>query len=159
MIFFENKIKHLIKIDKIIKRLEVQKTRILNLPNKIHDADYYTILLRRGYRIIEDEASKNPQIANLKGKNNNLFNKIKIRDHFEHNAKTKSELSNKELNNFRIVSAGSSLNINIRTSIAQKKDVSISILSGNITWDLTKDHQSFIKILEEVAKLRIATKS
>ena len=140
------------KIKKIISGLELQKLRIFNSSSKIHDADYYIILLRRAYRIIEDFATKDSRVANFKGKNTNLFKKIKIREHFEHEIKPKSRLNNKELSDFRIVSPDSSLNIHIRTSLVQKNN-SFSIVSGDIIWDLSEDHLAFIKKFDEFIKL------
>ena len=140
------------KIKKIISGLDLQRVRIFNYSTKIHDVDYYTILLRRAYRIIEYYATKDSRVANLKGKNKNLLKKIKLRDHFEHEVKSESRLSNKKLSDFRIVSPDSHLNINITTSIVQTNN-SFSILSGDIIWDLSEDHLAFIKILDEFIKL------
>jgi hypothetical protein len=50
----------------------------------LHDADFYFILLRRLYRIVEEEAKINSRVANLKGQYRDLYPKIHIRDHVEH---------------------------------------------------------------------------
>jgi hypothetical protein len=136
-----------------INGLNFQRERIFAISTKerfekrispVHDVDFYVIILRRLYRIIENVSSHDSRVANLKGRYNDLFKKIKIRDHFEHGVDIDgiaptviSDLPSGTI-------SGSDSSIRITTSI-----VNNVIISGNFKWDLNVDHEIFIKIIKE----------
>ena len=73
------------EIESKLNSLEFQRERILNTPHKelwekkispVHDVDFYVILLRRLFRQIENTATYDSRVANLKGKNTDLVKKI-----------------------------------------------------------------------------------
>ena len=73
-------------IENKIKGLELQKQRIsthvssVGTPtaSPVHDVDFYTILLRRLYRELEEVARYDSRVANLIGKNKILLKKMII---------------------------------------------------------------------------------
>ena len=142
--------KFLMTIKYHIDGLELQRSRIYHPSSKDqnHDSDYYMILIRRVYREIENAASMDSRIANLKGKYKDLLAKIKIRDHFEHNVETKIPLGIEKAISLGLADADSIGKIYVKTCVVQKND-SFSIVSGNIEWDLSKDHPTFIEAAEK----------
>lgn len=156
---FQNpeKMKFLMKIKNFIHGLELQRSRIYESLSIVHDAGYYMILLRRLYREIEEIAKCDSRIANLKGKNKDLYKKIKMRDDFEHGVEKDAQLDKEILIDLGIISKNFSGNIRIQTSVHRKGD-SISLISGNILWDMLRDHQIFLKMVKEFANLYPFTK-
>lgn len=150
----QEKMKFLIKIKNSIDGLELQRSRICASSgiSAVHDAGYYMILLRRLYREIEEIAKCDSRIANLKGKNKGLYQKIKMRDDFEHGVEEEVQLDKEILIDLGIISKESSGNIRIQASVHRKGD-SISIISGNILWDMSQDHQTFLKMVTEFVSL------
>ncbi len=141
-----------------INGLNFQRERIYNTPHKelwerkvspVHDVDFYLIILRRLYRYIEKISSSDSRVANLKGKNKDLFTKIRIRDHFEHGVNLE-ELSPTLISNLPhgTISAPPGSSVKITTSLMNNV-----IVSENFQWDLNIDHDSFIKIIEEFTSL------
>jgi hypothetical protein len=150
----QGKMKFLMKIKNSIDGLELQRSRICASSgiSAVHDAGYYMILLRRLYREIEEIAKCDSRIANLKGKNKGICQKIKMRDDFEHGVEKDVQLDKEILIDLGISSKESSGNVRIQTSVYKKGD-SISIISGNILWDMSQDHQIFLKMVTEFVSL------
>lgn len=144
------KMKFLLKIKKWIYGLELQLLRISAPSNDsaVHDAGYHMILLRRLYREIEERAKCDSRVANLKGKNKELCQKIKMRDDFEHGVEKDAQMDKEILVGLGILCKESAGNFRIQTSIFKKGD-SISIISGKIIWDMLLDHQAFLKMINE----------
>jgi len=139
------KMKFLMRIKYGVDGLAMQISRINELFNVL-DADIYIIILRRLYREIED-CSSDARIAKIIRQNKSLFEKIKIRDHFEHNIETKkSQLYKNRLAEIGI-NCDSGASVNIMTSMFRKSDT-IVIVSGNIEWNLQNDHKKFLEIIE-----------
>lgn len=150
----QEKIKFLMKMKNFIDGLELQRSRICASSgiSAVHDAGYYMILLRRLYREIEEIAKRDSRIANLKGTNKGLYQKIKMRDDFEHGVKKDVQLDRKILIDLGIIGRESSGNVQIQTSVHKKGD-SISIISGDVVWDMSQDHQIFLKMVTEFVSL------
>jgi len=141
-----------------LNSLEFQRERILNTSHEefrkkkvspIHDVDFYVILLRRLFRQLEDVATYDSRIANLKGKNTSLIKKIKIRDDFEHGV----DLENMQSIDIAslpsgTISAPPGTNIKITTSLMNNH-----IVSGDLKWDLEDDHIAFIKLMNDFFNL------
>lgn len=130
----------------LLDRLNFQRQRILEpfdpdgfMSKANHDADFYMVILRRIYRIIESLAISDSRVANLKGKHSGLFCKIKIRDHFEH------EIDYEKL---PFISPG----VKVSCCVIINKS-SAKIISGDKEWHLNNDHNQFIKVVEEVQNL------
>lgn len=134
--------------------LDLQLSRICEDSGaSLHDADFYMVLLRRIWRILEETAKINSRVANLKGKYRKLYQKIKIRDHFEHKDKDMIVPSDKELLvKTGVLSKESKGNIQIQICLVKGKD-SISIISGARSWDIKNDHQIFCELIKEFIKL------
>lgn len=142
------------KIESKLNSLEFQRERIFNTSHKelfkkkvspIHDVDFYVILLRRLFRQLEDVATYDSRVANLKGKNTVLVKKIKIRDGFEHVV----DLENMQLTDVanlpsETISAPLGTDIKISTSLMNNH-----IVSGDLMWDLGDDHIAFIKLMND----------
>lgn len=92
------------------------------------------------------------RVANLKGKNKGLYQKIKMRDDFEHDVKKGVQLNKEILNGLGIICTESYGNVQIQTSVFKKGD-SISIISGDVIWDMSQDHQFFLKMITEFISL------
>jgi hypothetical protein len=128
-------------IESDIEKLDFQHKRIFEFSLKTcgnPDADYYMILLRRLYRIIESE-QHDSRVGNLKGKFSNIHKKIKIRDHFEHEV---------DLDNFPHASQGI---IVIGGVVINKTNP--HIISGNQKWLLNEDHEKFKDLMRKFANL------
>jgi len=133
-----------------IAKINFQKERILNAFKRRykqqwilhHDADLYFIIIRRLYRQIEDDSKTISKVANLKGKYKDLFKKIKIRDSYEHN-----EDLNLPSSNFKIVNS-------VMINQASGK-ITMKVLSGIYEWDLTVDHEQFLKAFSEYIRLKL----
>jgi len=138
------------EIETEIKSLEFQRERIFSkifLQAKerispVHDVDFYLIILRRLYRQLEDIAATDSRVANLKGLNKDLLKRIKIRDHFEHgiNFENLSPVGTREFPGVKIGS-----NVKISTSLLGRL-----IVSGDLYWDLDKDHIEFVRVINEM---------
>lgn len=150
----QEKMKFRIKIKNYVNALELQHSRICASSgmSAVHDAGYYKTLLRRLYREIEEIARYDSRVANLKGKNKALYQKIKMRDDFEHGVEKDVQLDKEILIDLGIISKESSGNVRIQTSV-HKKGNSISIISGDILWDMSQDHQAFLKTVTEFVSL------
>ena len=148
MIQDNEKLKFLNEINQNINALQLQHSRIHTQRTKVHDADFYMILLRRFYRKIEKNATSDSRVANLKGKYKNLCIKIKMRDDFEHGVKKDNQLEKKQLIDLGIINKKFSGTVQIQISVLKN-----SIVSGNIRWNLTKDHQTFVKMMKEFVSL------
>ncbi|MCI0381573.1 MAG: hypothetical protein L0207_00765 [Chlamydiae bacterium] len=143
------------KIKVSLQSLEIQRSRIFDPSSKcpLHDVDFYLIILRRLYRQIEDLSTHDSRVANFKGKNAKLFQKILLRDDFEHGPKELiPQLSKEKLSQLGIIDAKSKINLTIIKCLKIKKD-SIIIFSGDKTWDLKKDHENFIQVIDEFISL------
>lgn len=137
-----------------IAGLNFQRERIFNANHRenfgkglspVHDVDYYVIILRRMYREIEKIARTDSRAANLKGKYRKLVENIGIRDHFEHGVDFEKLPSSEPMNtpNAKIGSG-----VKIATSLFGN-----NIISGSFTWDLKKDHESFLELVEKFVEL------
>jgi len=62
------------------------------------------------------------------------------------------QLDKEILINLGIISMESSGNVQIQTSVHKKGD-SISIISGDIIWDMSQDHKIFLKMVTEFVSL------
>jgi len=130
-----------------LNRLDFQRSRILSynawmdpsIPNVNHDADFYMVLLRRLFRNIEKTSRYDSRIANLKGRFERLYKKIKIRDHFEH------DIDIKDIPEY-------SKNIKIMCSVVLN-NTNPHIVSGDQIWTLNEDHDSFKTLVEQYIKL------
>lgn len=141
-----------------VNGLNFQRERIFNIPHKelwekkvspIHDVDFYVILLRRLYRKIEDVSKHDSRVANLKGKHKELFNKVKIRDHFEHGVDIDDFFPTPIFSLPKgIISAPEGTSIKISTSLMNNV-----IVSGEFMWDLNTDHESFILVTKDFVDL------
>jgi len=112
-----------------------------------HDLSYYVVLLRRFYRQINLLSKIDKDIAKLKNDNTDFLEKIWIRDHFEHNLNVSAVPSVTLIPSITVV-RGLILN--------PKKEgigVHIKVESGDIKWDMDKDHADFIKIAMQVIEL------
>jgi len=137
------------EINNFIKAIDIQRERIFDdakqtrkMPDGVrpnHDADYYMVLLRRGYRKIEEIAKVDSRVANLKGKYLGLYKKIKIRDHFEHGV---------NFDNFPEYSLG--IKIACGVVINEKQS---HIVSGDQQWFLNDDHEAMRKLSDELIGL------
>lgn len=148
------------EIESELNGLEFQKNRIIKsksseqMVSPVHDADFYVIILRRIYRRIENLATRDSRVANLKGKYRILAEKIKIRDHFEHGIDY-GKLPPTDVSDIPEISlsiASEIANIKIGTSVFINKN-SARIISGSFKWDLQKDHELFGKMIEEFVRL------
>lgn len=141
-------------IEDSLNRVDIQRKRILASIQNIkrqplergylkpqHDVDFYFILLRRLYRVLEEKAREDSRAANLKGKYNNLYAKIKIRDHSEHWIDWKK---------FPSISPGSPIKVKLSVIINKSGNF---VQSGNQKWDLEKDHKLFVELFEKLTKL------
>lgn len=150
------------RLNSIILGLKVQKTRIQNNPKMIlidnvpitstHDADFYTIILRRVYRKIDKLAKELPEINKIHSENSEFFEKIRIRDHFD-----KMESSNWEdvekigesnvdhLKTFQNAIFPAIAKVIILPMVIENK-----IISGPYEWDLEIDHTKLLKITNDV---------
>jgi hypothetical protein len=146
-------------VEKLLERLEIQRERVLssaqemldNPPNKpaidpLHDADFYFVLLRRLYRIVQSEAKANSRVANLKGKYQDLYDKVKMRDHTEHPPGWE-----KLQDDFPSLHPGSA--IKVVWSIIVNKD-GVFITSGDQRWDFDKDHKRFLELFKKFLELQ-----
>lgn len=141
-----------------INGLNFQRERIFNTPHKelwekkvspIHDVDFYVIILRRLYRVIEDIATHDSRVANLKSRHKDLFSKIKIRDHFEHGV---------DMDNFSstpiselpkgVISGPVGSDVKISTSLMNNV-----IVSGEFQWNLNLDHEELLLVMMEFINL------
>lgn len=141
-----------------IDRLKLQRSRIYEATGiyAVHDADFYIVLLRRMYRDIEETASSNSAVANLKGQHKEFLLKIKIRDDFEHPPETPSKADKKILLEKGIINEESTGEFVIQTSIIRQNE-SILIVSGKNHWDLEDDHKQFLKLFEKFIDLKLST--
>lgn len=143
------KMEFLMSVKAEMEGLEIQRTRISDILSKylVHDAGYYMIILRRIYREIEKKSAQDSRVANLKGKYKNLCKKIKMRDHFEHKAKSNAQADKQLLTRLGIINKEVSGNIRIHCSVIKNSD-SIFIVSEDLEWDMAKDHQTFIQMVD-----------
>lgn len=148
----QEKMQFLMEIKNCIDGIELQRSRICAFQTAVHDAGYYMILVRRLYRKIEEKASCDSRVANFKGKHKGLCSKIKMRDDFEHDVINNLQLDKETLVGLGIISKESSGNIQIHTSVHKNRG-SITIISGNIQWDMKQDHQAFLKMIEGFVNL------
>ncbi len=134
------------KIQSEIVALDFQRDRVLQqnaaqLASGVrptHDADFYMVLLRRLYRRIED-VQHDSRVANLKGEFYDLYKKIKIRDHFEHEV---------DLNKFPQYAPGIFVIGGLVINGSQSH-----IVSGNKKWFLVEDHNRFKNLLAYFIRL------
>ncbi len=153
------------RLKSIVAGLKVQRIRIQGNPEttpigdvlitSTHDADFYTILLRRAYRKIKKLAEQFPEISKIHSENSEFFEKIRIRDHFD-----KSEAGNWEdiekigksnvdhLEMFKNSLVPIIANITILPSVIENK-----IISGPYEWDLEVDHMKLLEKIEETIKV------
>ncbi len=137
--------------------LELQRQRIYSSQqiavsagaSPVHDVDFYSVLLRRILREIEEAARYDSRVANLKGKNSALFKKIKLRDHFEHGLDQENVKPTliSDLPKGTIFSPDSE-SIKISTSLLNDQ-----ITSSGLTWHLKSDHQKFIEVAQDFSDL------
>lgn len=133
------------EVESMIRSLEFQKERILNQEvlnqnvKPTHDADFYMVILRRLFRTIEKKAKIDSSIANLKGKFQHLYEKIKIRDHFEHEV---------DYENIPHASPGI---IVIGGLVINKTNP--HIISGDKKWLLIDDHESMIDLMNQFLQI------
>ena len=131
-----------------IRRLKFQRGRILGAIRRNykqywilgHDSDFYLVLVRRLYRQIEKDSKTDSKVANLKGKYQSLFAKIKIRDSFEHDEDLNLKDSPIKVSRSLII-------------LKQDNKLSVKIQSGIHQWDLESDHNLFIQAVKEHASL------
>jgi len=71
-----------------------------------------------------------------------------MRDDFEHGVEKGVQLDKEILIDLGIINKESSGNVQIQASVHKKGD-SISIISGDIIWDMSQDHQIFLKMVTE----------
>lgn len=142
-------------LESLLRRLLIQRQRVFRAvarsktrpesrnPYIHHDIDYYLIIARRLYRLVQEASQKDSRIANIKGKKEyrDLYKKIKIRDHSEHPPK--------DLNKFPSVAPGSAIK-SIHNVFFNKQ--SVLIHSGQETWDMNSDHARFIALIKETIK-------
>jgi len=131
--------------ERILSRTETSRTRV----SPVHDVDFYVILLRRLFRQLEDVARYDSRVANLKGRNNALVKKVKIRDHFEHGVDLEN-MKSVDVANLPsgTISAPEGTNIKIAMSLFNNH-----IVSGDLKWDLGADHQAFVKLMSDFVGL------
>lgn len=146
------------EVEDLLARINLQQQKIVeqnttilkNLENKLpnrgmnlmsHEADYYFVLSRRAYRIMELLQQRESSVANLKGKNSNLLSKLAIRDLSEHW---------EGWDKFPPMSPNSS--IKGKNNFTINKD-SLVFQSGSLEWDFYKDHTSFIQVLNDVLEI------
>lgn len=137
------------ELEDSVRRLNFQRERVLNAIRRNYkqhwilglDSDFYFVLIRRLFRQIEEESKTSSRVANLKGKYKDLFKKVKIRDSFEHD----EDLNLKD----SLIKVSRSLII-----LKQNNELSVKIQSGIHKWDLTVDHDLFIKAIREYALLK-----
>ncbi|MFZ1292436.1 MAG: hypothetical protein WAR79_20255 [Melioribacteraceae bacterium] len=134
------------EVESGINALEFQKKRMLNYElllnenvSPTHDADFYMVVLRRLFRIIEKYAKNDSSVANLKGKFQHLYEKIKIRDHFEHEV---------NYENFQQISPG----IIVVCGLVNNQ-TNPHIVSGDKQWLLFDDHKSIIDLMNQFLRL------
>jgi hypothetical protein len=130
------------QLERILKKSSHER---LGKISPVHDVDFYLILLRRLLRKLEEVAKTDSRVANLKGKHKELFKKIKIRDHFEHGIdfETLPSVGNKEFPGIKVGSG-----TKIATSL-----IGNLIVSGDLHWDLFKDHTEFIDVILKMVDL------
>jgi len=139
--YTQNKLITISEVQSYINGIEFQKNRILNQSlqgadvSPTHDADFYMVILRRLYRIIEQHSETNSAVANLKGKFQHLYKKIKIRDHFEHEVNHKT---------FPQITPG----ITVVGGLVVN-DTNPHIISGDQQWLLIDDHNSVIDLANQ----------
>lgn len=135
--------------DKIV-RLNFQRDRVFNAIRRNykrswisgHDIDFYFILLRRLFRKIDEDGETNSEIEELKEENEELFEKIRIRDSYEHDRDFNPEDS--------VIKISKSLIINTINGT-----LSIKAQSGIHRWNLTEDHNDFIEALRKATSIKI----
>jgi len=139
--------KHLLvsKVNSGINALEFQKTRILKkefMPLGVpptHDADFYMVILRRLFRIVEKTAKTDSSVANLKGKYQHLYSKIKVRDHFEHGVDC-SEIPD-EVPGIKFICC------------LVNSEQNPYVLSGNQKWFLKEDHKAILDLMNQFLQI------
>ena len=140
------KMRFVSEIESEIRDLDFQHKRIFEFspnndperPKPTHDADFYMVLLRRLYRRIENE-QHDSRVGNLKGKLHGIHEKIKIRDHYEHDINYET---------FPHITPGIMIVGGVVINGANSY-----IVSGNQKWLLNEDHEKFKNLLSEFAKL------
>jgi hypothetical protein len=149
-LYDQNKVEFILKMKNITNSLELQRSRIYDASNLniLHDVGYYMTLLRRAYREIQQSMKFDSRVAYLNGLNKELFKKIKMRDDFEHGVEKDDQVDRETLIQLGIVSKESSGTIRIRTSVFTTRG-HVLIISGKIIWNMSLDHQSFLKIFQE----------
>jgi hypothetical protein len=151
----------IIRLKSLLARLEAQRARIRNNPSAdnvggthitaSHDADFYTILLRRVYRKINKLGEEITNIKNIRDENKSFLEKIWIRDHFDHveadNWEVIKELGPSKVGHLEAYKNSivpMIANVTIVASVIEDK-----IISGPYEWDLEKDHAQLNKIVED----------
>lgn len=135
-----------------IDRLELQKERILTIPHRgVHDADFYTMILRRIYRRFGLLGARNKEIARILDKDKVYFNKIRIRDDFDKPEKVSKErtIEIKKLPKGFIHGEGQ---VSMFTSVLIKDDNAF-IVSGEFIWNLNEDHKKLLSIVDKVINI------
>ncbi len=146
------------QLEELIKRIKFQHDRITKEYKEFmkrlekkdydtgssimgHDADYYFILARRTYRLLELLTQVDGKIANLKGKNKALLAKLKIRDFSEHW---------EGWDRFPTINSGSIIKVSMEFKLNKDE---IVLTSGNLEWNFIQEHARLIEILNEVLEL------
>ncbi|MDP3685375.1 MAG: hypothetical protein Q8R32_00920 [bacterium] len=146
----------------LLKRLNFQRDRIFKpadgdeslINPQVHHADFYTILLRRLLRWLNNIGKVDQRVSSLLRKNNDLLGKIWIRDDFEHGVKNVENLpiTDSRLLPQGAISSNVPVKIVISVMIGRTSDEAV-IASGNVLWDLNADHTRFVGIIEDVFSL------
>ncbi|MBP8973980.1 MAG: hypothetical protein KBH93_08885 [Anaerolineae bacterium] len=144
-------------IDQGLEGLEIQRARVLRASQDItqnpeasysvapnHDADFYLVLLRRMYRVLENTAKENSRVANLKGQYKDLYPKIKMRDHSEHMG----------ILDIPPIREGSPIIVKLVIVINENR---VTIVSGDQEWNLDTDHGRFVELMRKFLALWLST--
>lgn len=144
------------EIQSKISGLNFQRERIFNRDNKelwnrkvspIHDVDFYLIILNRLRRELISKKT-DPRVENILNENKSLIDRIEVRHDFEHPTKDKMVPTDLSTLPPGTISGPDGTSAVVFTSLL--KNV---IVSGDFRWDLKKDHDDFLIILQEFTKL------
>ena len=139
------------ELEGLVARLSIQRRRLLTAAKKEgrrsstsythHDMDYYLILARRLYRLVQNLAKEDSKTANIKGKKEyrNLYKKLKMRDHSEHPPR--------DFSKFPSITLGSPIKAIHSIAVSNGKVV---IFSGDQTWDMDEDDTRLVGLVREV---------